>query len=375
MNREIISDKQGLNLIVLFIFGSTFVMGPGAQAKNDMWLAVLLAVLLSIPVLMIYSSIMNRYPEMDLFDILQKALGKLPGKLLSLPFIWYSFHLGAIVLRDLGEFMNTVGLPETPKIIPVIMFALICALGVKCGIETLSRCASCFIVGVFFLLVLLTLLTIPNMKLEKLLPVFYGGYKPLLVGAFEAFSFPFGELVVFTMVFDSLKSPKSSCKIFLKALFIGGLILAFVAVRNLTVLGAETNINVYFPSYTAISRVNIGNFLQRLEISVSLVFIISSFIKISICLLAAAKGITKLFGFKDYRVLVVPVSLLMVNVAHIMFDSIMEMFEFSILIYPFYAFPFQVILPLFVLIIIEIKARFGKRDEKGSRSAACRPNP
>lgn len=368
MSKEIISDKQWLNLLLLFIFGNTFVMGPGAQAKNDMWLAVLLAVLFAVPVLMIYSYIANRYPEMDLFDILQTVFGKLPGKLLSLPFIWYAFHLGALVLRNMGEFMNTVGLPETPKIVPVIMFALICSLGVKCGIETLSRCASCFIIGVFFLLVMLTLLTIPNMELERLLPVLYDGFGPLLSGAFEAFSFPFGELVVFTMIFDSLKYPKECSKIFLKALFIGGIIIAFVAARNISVLGAETNISVYFPAYTAVSRVNIGNFLQRLEITVSFIFLISCFIKISLCLLAAVKGVTKLFGFKDYKVLVVPISLLMVNFAYIMFGSIMEMFEFSIRIYPFYAFPFQVILPLFILMIIEIKTRLKNKNEAAQQS-------
>jgi spore germination protein KB len=368
MNKEIISDKQWLNLLLLFMFGNTFVMGPGAQAKNDMWLAILLAALFAAPVLMLYSAISGRYPGMDLFDILQAVFGKLPGKLLSLPFIWYSFHLGALVLRDMGEFMNTVGLPETPEIIPVIMFALICALGVKCGIEALSRCASCFIIGVFFLLILLTLLTIPNMKPERLLPVLYDGFRPLLSGSFEAFSFPFGELLVFTMVFDSIKYPKTISKIYLRALFIGGVILAFVAARNISVLGTETNTRVYFPAYTAIGRVNIGNFLQRLEISVSLIFLISGFIKISICLLAAVKGITKLLGFNDYRQLVVPISLLMVNLAYIMFDSIMDMFDFTIYIYPYYAFPFQVILPLIIFIIIEIKARLKKRDKAAQQS-------
>ncbi|HYF82946.1 MAG TPA: endospore germination permease [Clostridia bacterium] len=369
MNKELISDKQGINLTVLFIFGSTLVIGTGGQAKNDMWIAIMLALLISVPILMIYARILSRYPGKDLYDILEEVFGKYLGRIFSLTFIWFSFHLGALVLRNFGEFMNTVGLPETPKIVPIIMFALICALVVKSGIETLAKCSSLFIVGVFSLLFLLAFLTIPDMKSENLLPIMYNGFKPVLQGAFSAFSFPFGELVVLMMVFDSLKTPNSNYKVYLISLVIGGFIVLFIAIRNIMVLGPETIGSVYFPSYTAISRVNIGNFLQRLEITVALVFILSGFIKISICLLAATKGIAKLFGFKDYRILVTPVGLLMVNLAYLIYDSIMEMSEWAQDIWPYYAFPFQVILPLLILIAVEVKAKLQKKAGQAKNEA------
>ncbi|KUO75315.1 MAG: spore gernimation protein [Clostridia bacterium BRH_c25] len=368
MNKELISDQQGINLTVLFIFGSTLVMGTGGQAKGDTWIAVMLVLFLSVPVLMVYARILSRYPGKDLYDILEEVFGKYLGRAFSLAFIWFSFHLGALVLRNFGEFMNTVGLPETPKAVPIIMFALICAIGVKSGIETLGKCSSLFIVGVFSLLFLLAFLTIPNMKSENLLPIMYDGFKPVLQGTFSAFSFPFGELVVFMMVFDSLKKPNSSYKVYLKSLVIGGLVVFFISIRNVMVLGADTLGSVYFPSYTAISRINIGNFLQRLEIAVSIVFTLSGFIKISICLMAATKGITKLFGFKDYRVFVTPVGLLMVNLAYLVYDSIMEMFEWAFEIWPYYAFPFQVILPLIILIAVELKARLQNKNKQAKES-------
>lgn len=369
MNKELISDKQGINLTVLFIFGSSLVMGTGGEAKNDMWISVMLALFISAPTLMIYARILSRYPGKDLYDILEEVFGKYLGRIFSLAFIWFSFHLGALVLRNFGEFMNTVGLPETPIIVPIIMFAFTCALGVKSGIETLAKCSDLFIVGVFSLLFLLAFLTVPNMRSENLLPIMYNGFKPVLQGAFSAFSFPFGELVVFMMVFDSLKTPNSSYKVYLMSLAIGGLIVLFIAIRNIMVLGGDTLGSVYFPSYAAISRVNIGNFLQRLEISVSIVFILSGFIKISICLMAATKGIAKLFGYKDYRFLVIPVGLLMVNLAYIVYGSIMEMFEWAVDIWPYYAFPFQVIFPLIILIAVEIKAWMQNKKDKAKKEA------
>lgn len=155
MDKQTISDKQGTCLGILFIFGSTLVLGTGGNAKNDTWISVLLAILLSIPVLLMYARILYRYPGMDLYDILEEVFGKLAGKLFGLMFAWFSFHLGALVLRNFAEFMSNVGLPETPQIVPTIIFSIICVIGVKSGIETLAKCAGYFIIYVISILVIL----------------------------------------------------------------------------------------------------------------------------------------------------------------------------------------------------------------------------
>ena len=38
----------------------------------------------------------------------------------SILYIWYVFHLGALVFRNFGEFMNIVALPETPMMISML---------------------------------------------------------------------------------------------------------------------------------------------------------------------------------------------------------------------------------------------------------------
>jgi len=369
MIEEKISDREGITLSVLFVFGSSLVMGSGGQAKNDSWIAVLLAILFSAPVLFMYARILYRHPGKNLYEILEDIFGKYAGKLLSLVFIWFSFHLGSLVLRNFGEFINTVGLPETPAIVPIIVFSLICVLGVKAGIETLARCSSYFITLVMVFTAVIFFFTIPKIDIENLRPVLSNGLKPVLIGAFAAFTFPFCELVIFMGVFDCLKTSKSSYTVYLKALLFGGLVICFISARNVMVLGVESLGNTYFPSYAAVSRVNIGNFIQRLEVVVAIVFILTGFMKISICLLAAAKGISRLTGIKDYRVLVTPVALLMVNFAYIIYDSIMEMFEWAEDIWPYYAFPFQVIFPFFIFAAVEIKAWLQGRKKKAKEEA------
>lgn len=369
MNKEIISDRQGINLSILFIFGSSLVLGTGGKAKNDTWIAMILAIFASVPVLLTYARILSRYPGKDLFDILEIVFGKYLGKVMNFACTWYSFYLGALVIRNFGDFMNTVGLPETPRIVPLLMFTFVSIFAVKSGIETIAKCSSLFIIAVLSLIFVFAFFTIPSLKPENLLPIMYNGYKPILQGAFSALTFPFGELVVFMMIFDSLQKQNSSYRVYLTSLVIGGLVLLYSTIRNIMVIGGDNLGVVYFPSYTVISRVNIGDFLQRLEISVSLEFVLSGFVKISVCLLAATKGLSKLLGLNDYRILVTPVGILMANVAYILYDSTMEMMEWATDIYPYYAFPFQVILPLIILFTVEIKARMKKKDDNLDQSS------
>jgi spore germination protein KB len=357
LNKEKISDIQGIKMMMLFIFGSALVIGTGGEAERDTWISIAAAILLSFPLYLVYARMLSQFPGKDLFEILELNFGKFFGKLISLLFIWFSFHLGAIVLRNFGEFIINVALPETPITVPIIMFGLLCIWGAKAGIETMAKCSEYFIIIVLFLIVLFGLLSIPIMDIDNILPIMGNGLGKALAGVLSSFTFPFGETVVFLMVFSALQNKKSPNKVYITALLIGGMVVLYVAVRNIMVLGPETIKAVYFPSYSAISRVNIGNFLQRMELAVSIVFILSGFIKIVVCLLAATKGLGRVMGFDDYRILVTPIGLLMINLSYTIYKNIHEMFDWAFKVWPYYALPFQVIIPLLIWIFIELKQR------------------
>jgi spore germination protein KB len=113
----------------------------------------------------------------------------------------------------------------------------------------------------------------------------------------------------------------------------------------------------YFPSYEAVSRIKIGDFLQRIEVTVSFVFFFGVLTKSSVCLLVATKGISKMFNLKDYRSIVIQTGILMIYFAYTIFDNSMVMKYWAVKVYPFYAFPFQVIIPIIIWIFSEVKKK------------------
>ena len=357
MNKEKISDIQGIKMVILFLFGSSLVMGTGGEAERDTWLAVAAAILIAIPVYLVYSRVLTLFSGKDLFEILELNFGKFFGKLMSLPFIWFAFHLGALVLRNFGEFIINVGLPETPMIIPIIIFGLLCIWGAKAGIETMAKCSEYFLFFVMSLIILFGLLSIPITDMDNFFPILGTDLSKVMAGVLSSFTFPFGETVVFMMVFSALQNKKSPYKVYITALMLGGIVVVYIVLRNIMVLGPATIKAVYFPSYSVISRVNIGNFLQRMELAVTIVFILSGFIKITVCLLAATKGVARVLGFDDYRILVTPMGLLMINLSSIIYKNIGEMFDWAFKVWPFYALPFQVFLPVMIWIFIELKQK------------------
>lgn len=360
MKKEVISDKQGICMVVMFILGSSLFFATGIEAKNDMWLAIIMAILISSLVLSLYSRTLSLFPEKDLFDIGEIVFGKYLGKVFQVIYIWFSLHLSALVLRNYGEFINTIGLTETPRVIPELFFIVICIWIVKLGIEGLGRCSEIFIAFIMLFLIAIVLLETKNMELDNLRPVLYNGILPVLDGATSVVSFPLCETVVFMGLFSSLQTKKSPYKVYLLGLIIGGTLLLMVSTATLLSLGSQIVSTKYFPNYASVRKISISNFIQRIEATLAVTTLFTGFIKISVCLLVATKGFAKLFKFDDYRFMVFPMGMLTLVLSTLSYKNIMEMITWGGSLWKYYALPFELLFPIIIFIGAEIKHRKNK---------------
>lgn len=357
MKDEVISERQGVILITLFIVGSSLLLGSGGQAKQDAWIAMIIAMSWAVILLLMFSRILSLHPGKDLFDILEIVMGKVIGKIISILMIWFAFHLGSLVLRNLSDFTNTLVFPDTPVIVPMISFVILIIWILKEGIEVLGRWSEFFVWVISLTIITITMLSASEMDISRLKPILGSGIKPILKGALSSLSFPYGETVVFTMVFSNIAKVKSYKRTFMLGLFLGGGLVFIGTLRNILVLGNETISKVYFPSTLAISLIHLGEFLERIEISVLIIFIVCVFVKVSVCVFAVSNGISKVFGFTDYRFISTPVILLMLNFSFFVYKSTIETTFWAFNIWPYYSMVFEVIIPLVVFILVEIKSR------------------
>lgn len=361
MNNDKISQKQAIAMFVMFIVGSSSLLVMGLEARMDIWIAILLAMASGAFVMLLYARLLSILPGKDFYETLEFFLGKVGSKVFFILLTWFALNLCATVLIHYGQFVITVGLPETPLVVVLFVMILVCAFAVRSGIEVIGRWSSQFVIFLISFLFISVLLVSQNMDLSNLLPVLDNGFPPILKGAFGVMTFPFAETMVFLLVFPAFKKGISIKKIYLKGLLIGGSVILITSLTDMLVLGCDIAENDYFPTYSTMATVHYGNFLQRLEVLAAIVFIIAVFLKISILLFAACKGTAKILGFQDYKFIVIPIIFLVVNLALTSFDSMIYLHEWAYKVFPYYSCVFTIIIPLILLIIIEIKHKKMKR--------------
>ncbi|MCE5235489.1 MAG: endospore germination permease [Clostridiaceae bacterium] len=342
-------------IIIMFVIGSTVVVGVSTAARRDAWMSILVATAYAIPVVLMYARIMKLFPEMGFYDIMESVAGKVGGKILIALFTWYAFHLGSLVLRNFIEFIQMNVLRETPRIAVMILFMSAISYLVKSGLLTMGKLAVLSL-GVFLFVMVVTVVgSVNQMDLRYILPVLSTDWSIMLEDGFNIFSFPFAETVLFLVAASAVRKQDSPYRIYMWSLLFSAAVLIIIVIRNILILGPAMTVASYFPSYVAARIINIGDFFARIEGSISINFILSGIIKISVCLFAAAEGTAKLAGLNSHKRLVLPISLMMMALCEIVYSNLMEMFAW-LKPYSFYAIPFQIIFPALIWVLAEIKA-------------------
>lgn len=355
MKKDSLSNKEKISVISLFIVGAASVFVSGIEAKQDVRIAYIIVTLLTLPLIFIIFRLYSIFPQKDLFDIIQLCFGNIIGKGIILIIISYLAYWISDLLVTYGLFIMTVSMEETPSLVFILFITFLCIYLVKEGASVLARCSELFIVIVVLTFTIIFLLSIPKMNIDYIMPILSQGLKPVMKGVFSLFTFPFAQIFILSIVIFNFDTKSDCYKIYLKGFLIGVLLLLLLSLTNVLVLGVDSLSTIYFPTYKTIARLNVGSFLQRMEIIIVITFLLGGVFKISLLLLCLCKGIAEIVEIKDYRIPITPVSLLLVNIALALYDNIMEYFEFSEEIWNYYFLPLNLLLPIVVYIAAEIK--------------------
>ncbi|MDF2568052.1 MAG: spore gernimation protein [Oscillospiraceae bacterium] len=361
--KEVISSSQLICIMVLFIIGSSIVTGAGKESKQDVWISMIAAIVTSIPIYLMYAKLVKLFPDQTIFDMLYTCFGKIGGMVLNVIFILYPIHLGGIVMRNFTDFIQNVSFPETPRFVAAIFIGIVCCYILKHGPEVLGRGSFFALPIVVFTILATLLLTIGQQDFQNIQPVFSQKITDILASTSGLISFPYGEVVLFMSIVPCVEKKSNIKKVYLVSLAIGGTMLLLVLVRNIVVLGTPTMGMLYFPSYTSVSVIDVGDFISRVEVIVTQNFIICGITKTTVCIYAAIKGLERLFNIKDYKVLVAPACFACTALAGWSYASTMEMFQY-IEVYKYYAPPLQIGVPIIMLIIGLVKQKKAQLAEK-----------
>lgn len=359
-----IDSKQAVILMMNLVLPTALITIPAISvqyAAQDAWLSIIIATAAGLIIALLIVNLSLKFPGKTLFEYPEDILGKTMGKIIGFLYIWTFFlYIGSGVVAEFGYFLNITLMPDTPAVVFCIIVVALAGFAVRNGLEVLSRFSQVFLL-VVALLVIIFLFSIKDMKLARVLPFFDAGLIPIVKGAFLPASW-LGEIIILGVITPYLSKPGDAYRVGVISIVIDGSFIAVSTMVVLLILGPNNTGSCLYPTFMAVRAISIGNFLERLESVVIMLWILGGIAKVGLFYYAAVLGSAQCLGLKDYKPLVLPVGVIMVAIIALYFGTnVIETFHYISLAATPYVLVFpQFGIPLLLLIVAWLRGKRGR---------------
>lgn len=353
-----INKDQLFSLMFIFEIGSTTLFALGIKAKQDAWIAILVATAIGMGFAWVYTELQNAFPGKNYVEIIISILGRWLGIPLSLFYAAFWLWPATRNLREFGELVKLTFLPNTPLTVIIFTFVISSLYVLSLGTQVFARTSEITMPLItFFIITLFIMISISGyIDLQNLRPVLGNGITPVLKAAYpSATVFPSGEALIFSMYWCYLDKKNAARSTTLLALALSGLLLSITLAIYITTLGPEYTSVVTIPFIEIVKMVSIGEFLTNLDAIGICVIFLGGFYKMSVFLNGITMILVTVFGVKKSKFILFSVGFFALFVSIVFEPS----YTYHLWMFPFDAnyfnTPFAHVIPVLLLLIYWIK--------------------
>jgi len=319
-----------------------------ATFAHNVYSAIVTLIVISI-LLKLYKG----FEYMDTLDIVKYGTGNVLFLLCGMILISYLFILCVLTFSEFTQNLQNVIFPDAPQEYISIFFGIAIIISLYLGIRGIFRTASLIapLIGIAFLLMFIILYK--DVDLTNFTPIFGNGISNFWaqglnrIGRFEG-------VFYFLLISPYVKSQaKTAYLSFLQTLL---LVLPCIFLL-IGIIPYPSIIESYFPVFELTRLISLGRFIQRVDSVFILLWILATFVYMSLTIHFLILYIQKIFQLK-YSNRLIP----LVTITIIALSNIFVVNEVTIKIRNFlfvYITPYILcILPMFFLIIARIKRRY-----------------
>lgn len=357
---ERISIIQLFVLTTFFQIGTTIIFGFGNAAGRDAWIVTIISTCLGLLVIGLYLTLMYYNPGLTLVEWFQSQLGNWIGTPIAWLYPMLSLYEMGRGLNDIKFLTTTLIMDETPELAIIITFILILTYSQKCGLEVLARVAE-FIFPIFLIIFFIMILLIIGsdlLELKQLQPVLENGWAPIWKVSFPlCASQGFAQTLELAMIWPLVNSSnRNIVKATIWATVFSGTIILITQLMLITGLNSFSYSYGNYPMFTLISKIELADFIQHLDVIGILFFIISTFMKVSLHMLFSIRAIQLLTKTKSDRKITIFVSILAVYLGHSVSLNNQQHIQVAFDIFPYNLWlPLLWVLPFLLLLVTLIK--------------------
>ncbi|MBH0171473.1 GerAB/ArcD/ProY family transporter [Fictibacillus sp. 18YEL24] len=353
MKVDKIGSFQMFSLIVLFELGTALLLEVGKNAGKDAWISMLMGLIGGLFLFTVYLSLFKKFQGMMLTQYVNLLVGKRIGRLISFIYIIYFIYIAGRNLRDFSDLLIVSEYSNAPLYFIALPIVICSMYAIFQGLRSLGRIAEISLILIAISLATLFIAKVISklIVLDNLLPIAGNGWERILNEVFPTIvTFPFGEMIAFTMLLPYLSKRESAGKIGFIAIICSGLYLSFTLALHVSILGESIFIRSQFPFLTSVSLINIADFITRLDIFIIILMVLLGFFKMTIFFFCAVLGLSDLFKIKDMTKFSIPIGSLIFVISIAMASSYTEHIQQGLEVVPYYLhIPLQIVIPTILL--------------------------
>jgi spore germination protein KB len=362
MERRItISNFQFMALIVISTIGTSSLYAPAIfahYAERNSWYLVVVGGIMGLLNLLVLLKLNKFYPDKNILAICTHLLGPWFGGGLAFLFVFYFLDLSSWILREFSQFFIIALNPIIPQMWYLIAGAIMCAYAVYHGLEVVARVSEIvFIVTVTTFLAIYVML-INQYHPEYLLPILEDGLIKPLKGLMLSMSW-FGDLMFISMIIQYVRKTKSTTAYAMAGVGITFLLLLMSVLSCTMLFGGEATSTFTYPSISLIQNIRLFRNIERFDAALVVVWVMSSFTKITAYFWSAFRGLSDLLKLKQPKRWIIPMAAAFVICSRYKVWGLVELTSF----YDhqsWYFVMFQLFIPALLLFIAWIKENLNK---------------
>lgn len=347
-------------ILIPLIVATELMSVPGVIyqfAEESAWISYLLSLVPGIWAVLVFSTLAMRHPGKTMIEYTEIILGKWLGKIVGLYYMYYLFVLCTTISDEIMSFITLFAQPQTPRIITITLFLLVCGIGAWLGIEVLGRCSEFLVPLNIIFVIIVSILLLPELNPDYLRPVLGHGLRPIFQGAIMPSGWS-GEFFMLGFLLPYLNNPQKGRRFSFVGLGLV-MIIMLIIIFEATLIGGPITGHLNYAYYSAVRYVSMGEFLERIDPVILGVWVYGGFLKTAVVLWAFALCTAQVFGLKNYRILMVPLSILVIVGSLWIFSNKYELDNFLSFTFPVQGLVTHNIIPTLILVVDLI--RFRKR--------------
>ena len=353
--KEKINSIQLASIFTLLIFSSSIGISLYTTIKIasiDSYISVFLGGLLGIIPLLLVLYIFNYDIDKPIYKKNKTIFGHFLGNIINIIILLLYLIVAATILFNTSNFIVSQYLSDTPLILIMIILMLIILYTINKGIETISRTSAIFVIITLFFFLFGICGTLSEIKIENLKPFLEFGIEKPLIGSFV--NMLISTAPIYTILIipkNNLCDNKKTAKYLFISYAIAATTLFLISFIANSILGKYLIELYQFPGYIALKRISLFGFIDRIENFLSLQWILSSFITLSMIIYYISKNIKRSGKSKLLNTIIVIITIL------VSYNIFKNNTSFNSYLYEYYPYILSALLIMYIVITLTIFIR------------------